>query len=205
MTQSHSLSQLRFGLKSLYALQEREHATTTPGLHHLLSLPIRERLILLAIIDGASEREIRQAMRVSKDDASLHSRRMKRAVGRLKASLGTPLGNWPEVWTRADLTPEGDLTNGIVTEESNGIAWYRRYGSSLESQLGRLLWSDVAVALIGQSVPPHVSALSLRTRLTLYCLLVEGCTQNETRQIIGCTEGEIDRSLRDGLRVVGGQ
>ncbi len=204
MTQSHHLSQLRFGLKSLYALQEREHATTTPGLHHLLTLPIRERLILLAIIDGASEREIRQAMKVSKDDASLHSRRMKRALGRLKASLGTPLGNWPEVWTRADLTPEGDLTNGIVTEESNGIAWNRRYGSSLESQLGRLLWSDVAVALIGQSVPPSVAALSLKARLALYCLLVDGCSKDETRQIIGCTEGEIDRSLRDGFRAVGG-
>jgi len=204
MTQSPHLSQLRFGLKSLYALQEREHATTTPGLHHLLSLPIRERLILLATIDGADERDIRQAMRVSKDDASLHSRRMKRALGRLKASLGTPLGNWPEVWTRADLTPEGDLTNGIVTEESNGIAWNRRYGSSLESQLGQLLWSDVAVCLIGQSVPPQVAALSLQARLALYCLLVEGCSKDETRQIIGLTEGEIDRSLRDGLRAVGG-
>jgi len=205
MTQSPHLSQLRFGLKSLYALQEREHATTTPGLHHLLSIPIRERLILLATIDGADEREIRRAIKVSKDDATLSSRRMKRTLQRVKENLPAPHAHWPEVWTRVDLTPDGDLTNGIVHEESQGIAWNRRYGASLETALGRLLWSDVAVCLIGQSVPPSVAALSLKARLTLYCLLVQNCTQDETRQIVGCTEGDIDRSLRDGLRAIGGQ
>ena len=60
------------------------------------------------------------------------------------------------------------------------------------------------MALIGQSVPPQVAALSLKARLCLYCLLVDGCSKDETRQIIGCTEGDIDRSLRDGLRAVGG-
>ena len=204
MTQSSTLSKLRFGLKTLYALQEREHPSTTPGLHHLLPIPLPERLILLATIDGASERAIRRTVRASKDDASLKSRRMKRTMQRMKQHLGAPHSYWPEVWTRADLTPEGDLTDGVVFEESNGIAWNRRYGEKLETHLGRLLWSDVAVALIGQSVPPSVAALSLKARLCLYCLLVEGCTQEETIQIMGCTEWDIERSLRDGLRAVGG-
>jgi hypothetical protein len=130
---------------------------------------------------------------------------MKRTMQRLKEHLKTPLGHWPDVWTRADLTPEGDLTNGLLLEESQGIAWNRRYGSSLEVQLGRLLWSDVAVALIGQSAPPSVAALSLKARLCLYCLLVEGCSKDETRQIMGCTDGDIERSLRDGQRAVGGK
>ncbi len=204
MTQSPHLSQLQFGLKSLYARQEREHGTTTPGLHHLLSIPIRERLILLATIDGADEREIRRAIRVSKDVAALTSRRMKRTLQRVKVNLSLPHEHWPEVWTRADLTPEGDLTNGIVLDDSQGIAWNRRYGASLETHLGRMLWADIAVALIGQSALREVTPLSLKARLIIYCLLVEGCTQDETRQIMGCTEGEIDRSLRDGLRAVGG-
>lgn len=204
MTQSHHLSRLRFGLKSLYALQEREHATTTPGLHHLLPIPIRERLVLLATIDGADERAMRRAIKVSKEDASLTSRRMKRTMHRLKGYLASPHGHWPEVWTRVDLTPDEDLTNGFVHEESQGIAWNCRYGASLEVQLGRLLWSDVAVCLIGQSVPPSVATLSLKARLALYCLLVQGCAQDETIQIMGCTEWDIERSLRDGLRAVGG-
>ena len=202
MTQSSNLSQLRFGLKKLYARQAREHTSTTPGLHHLLPIPLSERLVLLATIDGASERAIRRAVRVSKVDASLSSRRMRRTLQRMKQHLGTPHSHWPEVWTRPDLTQAGDLTNGIFNQESNGVAWNRRYGADLETHLGRLLWSDVAVALLGQSVPRRVARLSLKQRLILYTLLVEGITQDETIQIMGCTEWDIERSLRDGLRAV---
>lgn len=205
MTHHSHLSQLRIGLRQVFALQAREHHRLTPGLHHLLPLPLPERLIFLAVIDGANERAIRQALRVSKDDAALRSRRMKRAMRRLKQHLAQPYAYWPEVWTREDLTPDEDLTNGITLEESNGVAWNRRYGEKLETHLGRLLWSDVAVALIGQSVPPTVASLSLKQRLALYCLLVEGLTQNDTIRIMGCTEWDIDRSLRDGLRAVGGK
>jgi hypothetical protein len=202
MTPTPLLSQLRFGLSQLYAFQE--HSMTTPGLHHLLPIPVRERLILLAVIDGADERAIRKAIKASKDDRSLNSRRMKRTLLRIKEHLKTPHSYWPEVWTRADLTPDADLTNGLILEESQGIAWNRRYGASLETALGRLLWSDVAVCLIGQSVPRRVARLSLKHRLILYCLLVDGRTQDETIQIMGCTGWDIERSLRDGLRAVGG-
>jgi hypothetical protein len=204
MTPSHHLSHLRFGLQSLYALHSQHQTTTTPGLHHLLPIPLAERLILLATIDGADERTIRASLRVSKDDANLTSRRMKRTMQRLKGHLASPHAHWPEVWTRVDLTPDHDLTNGVTFEESNGIAWNRRYGSALEAHLSRLLWADVAVALIGQSVPKEIATLSLKQRLILYSLLVEGITQEETIQIMGCTEWDIDRSLRDGLRAVGG-
>jgi hypothetical protein len=114
------------------------------------------------------------------------------------------MAKWPEVWTRQDLTPDGDLTNGLILEDSQGIAWNRRYGAALEAHLGKLFWADVAVALLGQHVSPEVAKLSLKQRLVMYCLLVEGLTQQETIQIMGCTEWDIDRSLRDGLRVVGG-
>jgi hypothetical protein len=204
MTPSPHLSHLRFGLTSLYALHSRQHTVTTPGLHYLLPIPLKERLILLATIDGADERTIRQSLKVSKDDASLTSRRMKRAMQRVKAHLSSPHSYWPDVWTRVDLTPDEDLTNGVIFEDSQGIAWNRRYGSALESHLARLLWADVAVALIGHGVPPEVSKLSLKQRLVLYCLLVEGLTQEEIIQIMGCTEWDVDRSLRDGLRAVGG-
>lgn len=205
MTQTSTLPRLRFGLQSLYGRQSAHHTTTTPGLHHLLPIPLSERLILLAVIDGADERGMRSALKVSKDDALLRSRRMKRTLLRMKTHLASPHAHFPEVWTRLDLTPDEDLTNGLILEESQGIAWNRRYGRSLETYLGRLLWSDVAVALMGQSVPPQIAALSLKARLILYCLLVEGITQEETIQIMGCTEWDIERSLRDGLRAVGGQ
>jgi hypothetical protein len=60
-----------------------------------------------------------------------------------------------------------------VLDDSNGIAWNWRFGAALEAELGRLLWSDVAVALIGHSVPGQVARLSLKQRLVLYCLLVK--------------------------------
>jgi DNA-directed RNA polymerase specialized sigma subunit len=58
------------------------------------------------------------------------------------------------------------------------------------------------VSLVGHIVPPAVTSLSLKQRLILYCLLVEGITQEETIHITGCTEWDVDRSLRDGLRAV---
>lgn len=204
MTPIPLLSQLRFGLSRLYTLQAREHRISTPGLHHLLPIPLRERLILLAVIDGADERTIRRRLKVSTEDAMLASRRMKRTLQRVKGYIASPHDYFPEVWTRDDLTPDADLTNGLILAESQGIAWNRRYGEKLEAHSGRLLWSDIAVALIGQSVPRQIARLSLKQRLIVYCLTVEGGTQQETIQIMGCTEWDIERSLPDGLRAVGG-
>lgn len=204
MTHHSNLSQLRFGLAKLYARQAREHRSSTPGLHHLLPIPLPERLILLAVVDGANERVVRRVLRTSKEDASLQSRKMKRTLQRFKTYLDAPYDHWPEVWTRVDLTPDTDLTNGATFADSNGVAWNRRYGNALETHLSRLLWSDVAVALIGQSVPRQVANLSLKHRLILYCLLVDERTQDETIEIMGCTRWDVERSLRDGLRAVGG-
>lgn len=155
MTYHSNLSQLRFGLAKLYAVQSRQHSTTTPGLHHLLPIPLPERLVLLATIDGADVRAIRRVLRVSREDATLQSRRMKRTLQRVTRYLQAPHNHWPEVWIRADLTPDEDLSNGLILTESNGIAWNRRYGEKLETHLGRLLWSDVAVAHIGCNPEPE--------------------------------------------------
>lgn len=46
----------------------------------------------------------------------------------------------------------------------------------------------MAVALIRQSVSSQVATLRLKARLIIYYLLVNGCTQDETIQIMGCTE-----------------
>lgn len=116
-------------------------------------------------------------------------------------------GCWTGVRMGAGLIPDGDFARVASFTKSPGIAWNRRYGASPDVEFARLRWADIAVALIGQSVPPRAAALSLNARLILYCslcLLVESCTQDETRQIMGRTEGETDRSLRDGPRVVGG-
>jgi hypothetical protein len=122
MTPSHHRSHLRFGLTSRYALHSQQHTVTTPGLHYLLAIPLKERLILLATIDGADERTIRQSLKVRKDDASLASKRMKRALHRVEEHLSSPHSYWPDLWTGVDLTPDDDLTNGVVVEDSEGLS-----------------------------------------------------------------------------------
>lgn len=206
MTPSSRLSQLRFGLKRLFAGQRAARAHHTPGLHHLLSIPLTYRLILLAKIDGADQRTIRRLLKVSKDDASLKSRRMRRAVAKWRQTIASPFEKLPESWLRDELIPDGDLTDPALPPTEGGGSWNRRHGAALEQRLDDFLWSDVAVCLIGVSVPLEVAnLLTLHQRLILYCLLVAHLTQEETCEILYCNKWDIDKAIRNGLKAIGGQ
>jgi hypothetical protein len=101
-----------------------------------------------------------------------------------------------------ELLPGPHLTIDAGFGGCKGIARNRRYGSALKTHLGRLLRADVVVLLIGQSGRPVIVSLILKHRLALYCILVEGMTQEETIQVLDRTEWDTDCSLRDSLRAV---
>lgn len=203
MTQSNHLSQLRFGLCELWKSQAPERPLTTPGLHFLLALPIAPRLLLLATLDGASERQIRRSLQVC-DRQTPVSEQVAAIRSRLKSHLVAPYDHWPQAWTREDVTPEADVTQG--QDEVMGTSyWAERHGPALETQLSKLLWADVAVCLFGASVPSQIAGLSLQQRMILYLLLVEHSSWQEVMSLTGCSEHAIRRTIKDGLRAVGGQ
>ena len=58
MPPSRTMSHLRFELVRAFAEQSQPFASVTPGLDHALSVVIRERLILLAKLDGAKRKDL---------------------------------------------------------------------------------------------------------------------------------------------------
>lgn len=181
MHPSTRLTHLRFGLAGAYALQVKTNDIATPGLHHLLPVPIRERLILLAKIDGADARVIHQILPVSREDAACISQDMRFAIHIWRQSLDDAYWNLPE---------------------KHG--WRKQRNVQVERSLSQLLWADVAVGLIGEGTLPAMSVIPLRRRLVLYLLLVEGATWRQIMLLLHATNWEIRQSIHDGLRAVGG-
>jgi hypothetical protein len=198
MILSANLSRLRFGLKALFVAQQTDRVHNTPGLHHLLVLPLPQRLLLLAALDGATEKQRAKALKIETEYVSLDTPTMQAAIAHWQAEIAAPFGHWPTWWVREDLTPECDLTT--ETRDMTGSrSWSKRSGVKLERQLAGLLWADTAVTLIGHSVPATLAQLTLRSRLILYCVLVEGLTYRHTAEALKGTKWEVEHAIHQAL------
>lgn len=182
MQASNRLTLLRFGLSQTFVQSAKANGHATPGLHHLLPVPIRERLILLAKLDGAEPATIRKILRVSQEDALLQSVEMQLAI---------------HIWQRS--------MNNTYWYLPTKHGWRQQRNTAVERALGQLLWADVAVALIGDSVPSKLSAIPLRRRLILYMLLVEQYEWSQIMEVMSVTNWEIRQAINTGLTAIGGE
>ena len=185
---STRLNPLRFSLQSAYRYNFDTALKSTPPLHALLPIPPTERLILLAIIDGAAPAEIRKTLGATQLDLMLVSPRMMLASASLSRSLREPFDSWPPQYTRADLTPDEDLVSTKWTGDLTGAFWSDRWGKEIEQCLQKLLYAEVAVCLFGDAVPEQLRDLTLKERAVAYCLLVESMKWKEIQELLGCTK-----------------
>jgi hypothetical protein len=129
-------------------------------------VPIRERLILLARIDGATPHQIRRLLHCSTEDANCRSDAMPDAVATWQSTIQDAFWHFP---TRSN--------------------WRFQKQASVEKGIKQLLWADVAVALIGDTALPElVQRLPLQRRLILYCLMVEDMRRDNIRALFRCTD-----------------
>lgn len=204
VTFSNRLNTLRFQFGLAYRQSVAITQKPTQPLHLLLSIPIHERLILLALIDGVSPQEIKKTLHADNDDLALKSPRMKTAIKRLQGARLDPYAYWPEQYTREEISPDTDLTNGHWDADITGIAWERRWGPRVEPTLRQLLFADVAVCLFGEAVPPSLVGLSLVEKLAIYCLMVEELDWQQTQELLGCTQWRIKAALAKTKAAIGG-
>jgi hypothetical protein len=181
MHPSQRLTQLRYGLATAFVCREQTDGLVTPGLHHLLPVPIRERLILLAKIDGADARTIRAILPVSREDAEGTSPEMVFAIRIWQQTLEDAYWSLPE-----------------------RHGWRRQRNVAVERSLSQLLWADVAVALIGDATLPAIDALPLRKRLILYLLLVHHADWATITELMHASNWEIRQAILQGLAATGG-
>jgi hypothetical protein len=169
MTNVH---RLRLAFENRYAILTRD-APLTPSMWPFLSLPIRERLVLLCIADtGADEAKIKHALPWAKQtDVRLTSPAMVKAAATFLKVL-----NIPTAW----IDPEGDV----------------------EKQLMQIFYPSATPMLFGYIVPPELSTLSLKTRVAIYCLVVEGLQRREVQELLECSEWYVKQAINQGLVAV---
>ncbi len=147
----------------------------------MLAVPIRERLVLLALTDGAEAREIKQLLKVRDEDVRLTSERMRQAIAIFKSALLHPYDHLPDPDT--------------ITNDD--------HRSAAERHLRQLLFASTAVCLFGEGVPPQLAMLPLRDRIVIYCLVVEELDWKATQELLGCTQWPIRMALKEALKGVG--
>jgi hypothetical protein len=167
-----NIHRLRLAFEDRYAILTRD-APLTPSMWPFLSLPIRERLVLLCIADtGADEAKIKHALPWAKQtDVRLTSPAMVKAAATFLKVL-----NIPTAW----IDPEGDV----------------------EKQLMQIFYPSATPMLFGYIVPPELSTLSLKTRVAIYCLVVEGLQRREVQELLECSEWYVKRSIEQALEAL---
>lgn len=131
MISSPRLASLRFSFERLYRSGSASRVKPCPPLHALLSVPIRERLVLLALTDGAEAAEIKRMLKVRDEDIRLTSPRMREAVATVKDTLLDPYRHLPalDTLTNDDHRPVAErhlrqllASGGDVLERGRGAA-----------------------------------------------------------------------------------
>ncbi len=201
MTFSHRLAHLRFDLDRLYRQDRLSRPRTCPPLHLLLPVPISERLVLLAQIDGATPQEMKALLKVKDDDLSLKSERMIRALTLLDQAQRDPFLHWSSAWFEAPLISSADITQVV---QGTGYVWDERHGHEVERACRQVLFSSSAACLIGECVPVALRHLTLRERLLIYCLLVEEMQWSEIQALLHCSEWSIRESINKTFTYLGG-
>ncbi len=182
MTSSPRLCALRFGLERLYREGSASRQKPCPPLHAMLAVPIKERLVLLALTDGAGAAEIKRILKVKDEDVRLTSPRMRAAVQTMKEALLDPYGHLPD--------PDS-LTNDA-------------HRTAVERSLRQLLFASTAICLFGEGVPAQLAALPLQDRILLYLILVEEMPWSEVQELTGCTEHGVRAALKRAMEQIGG-
>ncbi len=196
---SNRLAHLCFSLDRLYRQERRPR--TCPPLHLLLPIPISERLVLLAQIDGASPQEIKALLKVKDDDLSLKSERMVQALSLLDQAQRDPFLHWSNDWFEAPLTSRHDIT---LVDQGMGYRWNDRFGYDVERACRQMFYASVAVCLVGEYVPQALKDMSLRERLCIYLLIVEEMQWSEIQALLHCTEWSIRESINKTFTYLGG-
>jgi len=201
MTFSQRLAHLRFDLDRLYRQDRLSRPRTCPPLHLLLPIPISERLVFLAQIDGATPQEMKALLKVKDDDLTLKSERMVRAVSLLNQAQRDPFLHWSNDWFEAPLIGSTDIT---LVAQGMGYRWNDRFGYDVERACRQMFYASVAVCLVGECVPVALRELALRERLLIYCLVVEEMQWSAIEAPLHCTEWSIRESINKTLTYLGG-
>lgn len=155
------LHAFRLSLEHLALRNLERGRLAPPPMQAFLAVPLPERLILLAKIDGAEAKHIKWLLRASDDDLGLTSPRMVQAVALLTAAMDEPWG-----FIDLSIDPELQLMQSL----------FRHVPMAL---IGEVVPPALSSLTIGQRLGLY---------LILVCGLSYKRTSPEVERLLGCTE-----------------
>lgn len=169
-----NIHRLRLACERRYATQAATLHHPVPNLHAFLCLPLKERLILLALADRCDHKTIQAALPFAKQsDVRLTSPGTRAALTLLHLALASP-----KLW----IDPQAD---------------------DVERQLTNIFYPSTALLLFGELVPPELEVLGLQGRAIMYCLLVEQMERDAVQALLGVSEWKVKQTIRlamEGLK-----
>lgn len=177
-----------------------------PDMRPFLAVPIRERLVLLALYDNRSMAEIKEAYPWAKEtDVRLTSHRIKTAIDIFVAATEDPTthihpGPLPDHEATGDLGV-GDPNDPLYTDfpiESRLIP------KDTAKQLRQAFYPSVPLMLFGAHVPASVAELSLQHRAIAYLAVVEEWTWGEVQELLACSKWQVYNGLTEAVEALGG-
>lgn len=170
-----------------------------PNMRPFFAVPIKERLVLLALYDSRTMGEIKEAMPwVKETDVRLTSRRIHQAIELLEAGFEDDT-----IWMNPGPVPMEEV--GDLTDTDTQFPFYsRRIPEDTEVQLRKYLWPATTLVLFGEHVPPKVGKLTLKQRAIVYMVVVEEMTWIEVERMMECSKTPISTSLTRMVEALGG-
>lgn len=155
------LHALRLSLEHLALRHLERERLSAPPMQAFLAVPVPERLILLAKLDGADDKHIKWLLRASDADVALFSDRMVSAVAALTAAMDEPWG-----FIDPQVDPELQLMQGL----------FRHVPIAL---IGEVVPPELSTLTIDQRLAMY---------LVLVCGLSYKITSPEVERLLGCSE-----------------
>ena len=187
---------LRLAFERRYPIVAKRYQHNPPPMQAFLALPIKERLVLLALLDGADEATIRQTLPFAKQtDARLTSPAMQAAVARLHEALATPAFFIDLAGIPLPTDHTGDLTD-MATKM---LCRDADIPDTIERTIRQVWYPSAAPLLVGPMAPAEIAVWGLKERLALYLMIVQECSYAEVQELLGCSDWFVRKCIRAAL------
>jgi hypothetical protein len=208
-----NIDRLRLAFERRYPIVKKRFQQPIPPMQAYLAIPIRTRLILLAIHDAngkPDEAAIKAALPYAKQtDVRLTSKEIKEGLELLKRGLEEPaffidLGGIASAvdYPEPDRDAQGNHIDeyGLTAPDAKPLWRDSDIPQDIERTFRWVWYPSAAPLLIGPMVPASIAAWSLKMRLCLYLLIVQECERDEVCELLGCSAWFVRRCIEIALK-----
>ena len=191
------IDSLRLAFERRYPIVKKRFQQPIPPMQAYLAIPIKTRLILLALHDGADEAAVKAALPYAKQtDVRLTSKDIRAGLELLKRGLDEPtfvidLGQVP-----LEIDHDDDLTD----PNTKALCRDQDIPAGIERTIRQVWYPSAAPMLVGPIMPRELEGWTLKERLCLYLLIVNESEREEVCELLSCSAWFVRQSIIKALK-----